>query len=471
MHFLCISEHWLPRPMRRLRDEMEQMDIDSFSHVPVSSFYGRKSFSRLQDAADCIETYEGGEVDVIILPPEPDALTDEEEFDDENIDDNRVPVDVPGSVEVDFGSDIEEDLNRDSENWNESDEETLANIQRLISTNSKKVCSWKLCEADYKVLKNSVGNGSDERLDDMKRDLNYNPKEIFEKLFSNDVFQLIRDQTILYAQQKNRHDFSVTIDEIKNFIGILLLSGYHKLPQQKMYWSLDEDLGVEIVSKCMSRNRFLEIKKFLHFADNTKIDKKDKMYKLRSLMVLLNKQFRQWGIFHKYLSVDEAMIKYFGHHSSKQFMRGKPVRFGFKDWMLCSSTGYCYAFETYCGKNLENKSESLGLGANVVLSFTEHLENPQDHIIFFDNFFTTLDLVQTLKGKGIHATGTIRDNRQKKCPVESSKIMNKKERGSFDYRFDKNNEILLVKWKDNSVCSIATNYDHVEPCNNFGYCS
>nr|CAI5829854.1 unnamed protein product [Callosobruchus analis] len=55
------------------------------------------------------------------------------------------------------------------------------------------------------------------------------------------------------------------------------------------------------------------------------------------------------GIFHSHLSIGEAMVKYFGHHSSKLFIRGKPVRFGYKEWMLCSSTGYCYNFDVYCG--------------------------------------------------------------------------------------------------------------------------
>nr|CAH7750912.1 unnamed protein product [Callosobruchus chinensis] len=43
-------------------------------------------------------------------------------------------------------------------------------------------------------------------------------------------------------------------------------------------------------------------------------------------MMMLNKNFQQWGIFYSDLSIDEAMVKYFGHHSAKQFIRGKPVR-------------------------------------------------------------------------------------------------------------------------------------------------
>nr|CAI5847463.1 unnamed protein product [Callosobruchus analis] len=41
--------------------------------------------------------------------------------------------------------------------------------------------------------------------------------------------------------------------------------------------------------------------------------------------------------------------------------------------------------------------------------------------------------------------------------------MEKKKRGTYDHSFDNKNEILLVRWKDSSVCTMATNYDNVEP--------
>ena len=99
----------------------------------------------------------------------------------------------------------------------------------------------------------------------------------------------------------------------------------------------------------MPRTKFQEINRYLHFADNSMIDQSDRMYKLPPLMELLNSKFRQWGICHEDLSIDEAMVKYHGQHPTKQFIRGKPIRFGYKNWTLCSSDGYCYPFDTYCG--------------------------------------------------------------------------------------------------------------------------
>nr|CAH7738072.1 unnamed protein product [Callosobruchus chinensis] len=193
---------------------------------------------------------------------------------------------------------------------------------------------------------------------------------------------------MLYAAQKNDHSFCVTEDEIKVFLGILMFSGYHKLPRERLFWCLDEDVSVPCISQAMSRNRYYQIKKYLHFADNSNLDKNDKLYKVRPLMMMLNKNFQQWGIFYSDLSIDEAMVKYFGHHSAKQFIRGKPVRFGYKVWMLCSSTGYCYNFDVYCGAkpssiSTENQKKStLPLGSKVVLELLECVAQPSDHSVF-----------------------------------------------------------------------------------------
>lgn len=87
---------------------------------------------------------------------------------------------------------------------------------------------------------------------------------MFEKLFDKEVISLIVAQTNLYSSQKNDHSFFVSEYDIKIFVGILLLTGYHKLPRERLYWSVDKDLGVPFVYKAMSRNRFKYIKKSVH---------------------------------------------------------------------------------------------------------------------------------------------------------------------------------------------------------------
>lgn len=83
----------------------------------------------------------------------------------------------------------------------------------------------------------------------------------------------------------------------------------------------------------MSRNRYMKIKKYLHFNDNSCIQDEhntDKALKITPLFEMINKQFLKYGVFSKYISIDEQMIRYYGHHYFKQFLKGKPIRLDFK---------------------------------------------------------------------------------------------------------------------------------------------
>ncbi|KAF2880811.1 hypothetical protein ILUMI_25368 [Ignelater luminosus] len=46
------------------------------------------------------------------------------------------------------------------------------------------------------------------------------------------------------------------------------------------------------------------------------------------------------------------------------FIKTKPVRFGFKIWMLCGSDGYLYNTDIYHGRSADNNKEPLGTRAD-----------------------------------------------------------------------------------------------------------
>jgi hypothetical protein len=111
----------------------------------------------------------------------------------------------------------------------------------------------------------------------------------------------------------------------------------------------------------------------------------------------------------------------------------------------------------------EQQVTKLPLGSKVVLELLEVVDNSSDHIIFFDNYFSSHLLIKQLRDMGYRATGTIRYNRVKKCPL-STKLQTKTEkRGYFDFRYDAENLVLLVRWKDNSLVTMITNYDCIQP--------
>ena len=64
---------------------------------------------------------------------------------------------------------------------------------------------------------------------------------------------------------------------MKSFLGILMFSGYHKLPQGEMYWSLDLDRSTFIVCDELTRQRYKKIKRNLHLSDNANLNIDDKL--------------------------------------------------------------------------------------------------------------------------------------------------------------------------------------------------
>ena len=62
------------------------------------------------------------------------------------------------------------------------------------------------------------------------------------------------EQTNLYTDRDcNFAAFLTGREDISSFLGVLLLLGYHHLPEENRHWSNCEDLGVPIVSKAMSK--------------------------------------------------------------------------------------------------------------------------------------------------------------------------------------------------------------------------
>ena len=76
----------------------------------------------------------------------------------------------------------------------------------------------------------------------------------------------------------------------------------------------------------------------------------------------------------------------------RMFIRGKPIRFGYKNLVLESSDGYPYKFETYTG-SCDIKNSSKPLGPQVVSALLSIVENPACHCVYFDNLFTSYHLL------------------------------------------------------------------------------
>ncbi len=200
--------------------------------------------------------------------------------------------------------------------------------------------------------------------------------------------------------------------------------------------------------------------------DNDEIpqDNTNKLIKLQPLIDYLKEAWIQFGIFETNISIDEQMVPYFGNNSLKQFLKGKPVRYGFKIWMMCSSSGYCYNFDIYTGKKARDiglQAEKLNLGSEVVLDLLSCVKIPQQLTVFFDNFFTSHQLLTILSKKNIQATGTARIDRLKLGDCKRNLLPKSAERGNSAYCSD--GTVNVVQWQDCKPVILASNYDCVTP--------
>ncbi|GBP37588.1 PiggyBac transposable element-derived protein 3 [Eumeta japonica] len=194
---------------------------------------------------------------------------------------------------------------------------------------------------------------------------------------------------------------------------------------------------------------------YFHVADNNSLPPNDKFGKVRPLWNLLNHRWLKYYPGDKNLSIDESMIPYYGKHGAKQHIHGKPIRFGYKNWSICTRLGYLIYGELYQGVGTGNTRPELGVGASVVLDLVEKLPTGS-YSLYMDNFFTSLPLLNELKKLGHEATGTIRANRVENAPLKDTKETKKTKRGSYDHRTDVLSDITLVRYNDNNIVTVAS---------------
>lgn len=291
----------------------------------------------------------------------------------------------------------------------------------------------------------------------------YSPEQLFEFFFDDEVLNYIVSCTNQYALEKGNMNFYTSKNEIKLFFAILFLSGYNTMARYRMYWEVAQDTHNEAVSRAMSRTRFEDLLKYIHFCENNNLDPEDKFSKVRNVMSMLNERWLQYFPGDVYLSIDESMVPYFGRYGAKQHIHGKPIRFGYKVWVLATRLGYAIQAEPYQGKKTGANIPELGVGGSVVIDLISELPQNRKYCLFFDNFFTSMKLLEELKKRGYHGTGTIRADRVEQAPLPDISEIKKQPRGTFEQVTDKDNDITLVRYMDNSVFTMASTVTGVQP--------
>lgn len=296
------------------------------------------------------------------------------------------------------------------------------------------------------------------------------PFELFSYFFDDELVAMISEETNRSALYTNPEtEFATSIQDIRQFIGILMYMSVYRYPNIESYWGRH---AFGPIANTMPRNRFMAIKQYMSFQDEAERKKKgepgyDPLFRIRNVSNHLNDRFDSVPKTSR-LCIDEQMCSTKMKHHLRQYMPNKPHKWGVKLFVLCDSQGYAYKFEIYNGAGdnvvLEN-CPNLGATSNVVVRLSQSIPEKVNHILYFDNFYTSVPLLVYLRARGIYSLGTIRSNRIPSCKLPSDNDIKDEPRG-YSTEFVANVKGVTVSnvlWKDSKSVKLASTYVGVQP--------
>ena len=123
-------------------------------------------------------------------------------------------------------------------------------------------------------------------------------------------------------------------------------------------------------------------------------------------------------------------------------------------------------FEIFTGKiSPVDGFPDLGATSNIVIQLSKVVEADLNHVLCFDNCYTSMNLLVELSKRKIFAIGTVRSNRLLGCTLQSDSKLKTKGRGSFDEKCTNIDgvDLRVVKWYDNRAVILASTCSSAQP--------
>ena len=292
------------------------------------------------------------------------------------------------------------------------------------------------------------------------------PMNYFKMFFDNDMINHIAVHTNLYsAHQCSTNNVTpsivTTFNEIERFLGVLLKMCVIQAPYYRFYW--ESATCYEPISNVFSRNRFENIKRFVHINDTNK--NRGRLYKIRPIFEKLRQNCVSM-IPEEYISIDEQIIPFKGRSFLRRYMPKKPHKWGFKIFSRNGVSGMLYDYEMEGAPDPTSTViyDKLGYcGADVVMRLNDQIPKQMGYKDIFDNYFTFIELFVKLKEQGFWDLGTLRKDRMRTCRLKSEKDLKKKGRGSYDGAVDYNTGVNIVRWFVKKEVQLASKFSYIEP--------
>lgn len=282
----------------------------------------------------------------------------------------------------------------------------------------------------------------------------YTVLELFQQFFTNTVLLTLINNTNVHGRATYSPWVDITLKDMFCFLSLVIYMGLLKVPALTDYWRQGRLYSLEFPKSVLSGRKFFSIVRALRLssreADAENKGKRgtaefDRLGEIKPLYTEIRTACRQNYQPDQHISIDERMVASKARVIFKQYLKSKPVRWGYKLFVIADSlTGYTWDFFVYEGKRAQ--SSNKGLSYDTVMSLLNTSLLGTGYKLYVDNFYTSPVLFKDLLQKNISACGTIRTKRQGYPSTTNNALDCKAPRGSI--RWLREDPLLFVQWKD-----------------------
>ncbi|XP_045456529.1 piggyBac transposable element-derived protein 4-like [Melitaea cinxia] len=210
-------------------------------------------------------------------------------------------------------------------------------------------------------------------------------------------------------------------EEMKAFLGLLFYTSVFKSNHEntKCLFATDGS-GREIFRCVMSQFRFLTLLNYIRFDDSNSRSQRletDPLAAISEIFGLFIANCKKAYTPGAYLCVDEMLVSFRGRCKFIIYMPKKPAKYGLKILVVCDAeTFYVHNAYIYHGKDsdglgLPETERKLAIPTQSVLRLCKDFEKTNRNITA-DNWFSSIELMEQLKDRGLTYVGTLKKNKR-----------------------------------------------------------
>ena len=240
------------------------------------------------------------------------------------------------------------------------------------------------------------------------------------------------------------------------YFGLVLLAGSEKQWDVSTRELFGYDFSNPMYKATMSVERFEDIRRFLRFDDKRTREfrlQTDHMAAFRYIWDLFISNCKKWYSPHECVTIDEQLVPFKGRCKFLQYILTKPGKYGIKIFWLCDSiTNYGFNGSVYTGRQ-PGEEMKRNVRSSIVHQLCSPLQRSGRNITA-GNFFTSVQLAESLLDKNLTLVGILRQN---KLDTPIMKVSKSRERYNTEFGFKWSTTMVsYVPKKGKAVIMLST---------------